>query len=648
MDETTFQHELIQLKNRVSEMASTYYRLPSSPQSQPVLQDKFAHQLEGVKSRLQSMQTSLGHLIAERSQKLTPQSLLNNDGAKLPAHVPVPPTINRLALPSGPLFWQLFTSLRTDVRGLDSRVATLELDLSGLEDQVDRLDPENHTPPASEDNDSSHQQSWAQSLQPSSDVSPQAADDCQPEDQRTSFHDRVFHETSNDASHSCNAAIPPPVYSAVFPTPQGVAFRDREIAQLEERIRQTQEDLRQSEDLISQKDAELEQMSRECQIKDSRIAELDRISHERGKAAVAYHKEFRHLLRTRDADLQSRTAQQQAMQQSFRQARNRIQDLEQSVRDFRSSEKHAREELIASKDSEISKLQGFCEAKNAVVSEQEQIISRGAQIIQERDDEIERLCRRLKIVDDDHRQEIRERERCSKLLDERDQEIKQLQQSLTQALLPKQSPLKRRSISSDTNAQPRDGESLIRCSPFATASASVPPKLLSTGQWTPQPIHKYERLPHEQARLSAWSPDTGAQYRFGVPGVATPPAQQRPLKAEEQKRDLRRSDSLKLLQRLALAEEGANKPAQGDRMGSSDGARRHRLPLDSIYRPPLPALLPPVPPRKTASSADLSARRNDDFGPEHQRPISKHQSHQDVSRRKLQPYVEEGEQNGEE
>ena len=56
---------------------------------------------------------------------------------------------SRLTIPSGPVFWQLFNSWRSDFEGLDTRVAGLEQDVDALEDRVDRLEPDRFTPAGS-------------------------------------------------------------------------------------------------------------------------------------------------------------------------------------------------------------------------------------------------------------------------------------------------------------------------------------------------------------------------------------------------------------------------------------------------------------------------------------------------------------------
>lgn len=162
MDENDFQRELVQLKTRVSQMVASFNRaaptlLPPTPSS-----DVFLDHLQDVKDRLQTMQDSLNQTNAS-------QSCSSNTGYNINAVMPTNSAIhvphNSLTLPSGPLFWQLFTSLRTDVRSLHTRVADLEQNYSDLEDRVDRIDPAQITPAGS---DASHLQWEHNYVQPAS------------------------------------------------------------------------------------------------------------------------------------------------------------------------------------------------------------------------------------------------------------------------------------------------------------------------------------------------------------------------------------------------------------------------------------------------------------------------------------------------
>lgn len=64
-----------------------------------------------------------------------------------------------ISLPSGPVFWQLFESLRDDIRGMDVRVERMENRFQSLEDRVRHLEAGLFTPtlsPTSETDGSVH------------------------------------------------------------------------------------------------------------------------------------------------------------------------------------------------------------------------------------------------------------------------------------------------------------------------------------------------------------------------------------------------------------------------------------------------------------------------------------------------------------
>lgn len=181
-------------------------------------------------------------------------------------------------------------------------------------------------------------------------------------------------------------------------------------------------------------------------------------------------------------------------------------------------------------------------------------------------------------------------------------------------------------------------EKVLYCqpSPFATATSR---STSNAGQWTPKAIENYTPLPHEQRRASAWKPDLLAaeqHHKFGVPGeLASPTPLEERTPPGNNRRDLRRSDSVKLLQRLALIEEGGSRPTR-PHAGALSVTKRLRLPLDDYDE-----VRPRLPPRKMISVDELGSRAKNDGETSHQRPMSRHQSIQDLPGHKLQAYVED-------
>lgn len=183
-------------------------------------------------------------------------------------------------------------------------------------------------------------------------------------------------------------------------------------------------------------------------------------------------------------------------------------------------------------------------------------------------------------------------------------------------------------------------------SPFATAGTPTRRPTSNPGEWTPKAIDNYAPLPHEQRRASAWKTGllTAEQHhKFGVPGeLASPTPSEERTPPGNNSRDLRRSDSVKLLQRLALAEEGGGRSSR-PHAGALSITKRSRLPLDNDDDV---ASRPRLPPRKMASVNELGSRAKNDGEGGHQRPVSRHRSIQNFPRHKLQAYVEDGASGG--
>lgn len=666
MDENTFQRELIQLKTRVSQMAmqmaSTVHRPYSFPRTMPVPNDAFLDHLQDVKIRLQSMQNSLNHMNAKRD---SPTGVNVSHDTTMPTDSALPSPDGNF-LPSGPLFWRLFTSLQTDVSGLRTRVADLEQNVSDLEDHVDRLDPNRLTPPAS-DAEITPYPHWEHIYaQPSYGFN--YAPEHRPENlaNLNDFwypgHVQKPSELDTEIASATRAPCQTPA-GRMFNRPQnfcgspkhtsstppaGVAFRDREIAQLEELMRAAQEDLRRSEELVSRKDDEL--AHQHCQILnyDARVRELEMTLAEREAALSSYSQilsqrqseidSLRASCQAKDAEIVNWTVKHDQLGTSYLRKRNQLNSADQQIKHMQQSldnlqyKQDEMDEVFAGKEDEMRRMRDFCDSKDAVIYRQEQIIARGATLMQERDEEIERHSGELQVVKDDLEDERRQKQRFSRLFDERGETISQLRTSLNQALTP--ISMQSKNDTEATEDESRDEHRAdVTYSPFATCGLEA-----HSQKWTPKAFKGYTRLAHEQRRAVSW--ENGR--RFGEPsplGLASSHFAQ-PAK-ESRTKDLRRSDSLKLLQRLAL-DDGRTSPNNVTEAEPST-SRQRRLPLEDLSsRPPLPAPLP-LPPRRLSSVADLT-RKPDDAGSDCHKPISKHHSMLELpqSRHSLQAYVEEG------
>jgi chaperonin cofactor prefoldin len=151
MDQPTFQDELRKLKQRVSELhsMSQWYLRPGtmSQATSDDQRDPFVQQLHGLHAQMSTLKVQMSNLQASLPQLRQPVN------GQFPTSQPHQPTVepSRINLPSGaPAFWQLISALKTDVRHIDERVASLESSQSELEDRIDCLDPHRFTPPGSE------------------------------------------------------------------------------------------------------------------------------------------------------------------------------------------------------------------------------------------------------------------------------------------------------------------------------------------------------------------------------------------------------------------------------------------------------------------------------------------------------------------
>jgi hypothetical protein len=186
---------------------------------------------------------------------------------------------------------------------------------------------------------------------------------------------------------------------------------------------------------------------------------------------------------------------------------------------------------LHSSSGELDKLQMFCEEKDAVVYQQEQIIAQGASILQERDAEIDRLSAAL---DESKRSEQDAREHAAKnkrTIQKRDLQLEDLQleaKAERERRCRLEDLMRRDAEAMRTKAKDARSDAEVRHSGRSFANAgNVPADVLSRGQsgrqnplWTPQPIPSNSRLPHEEDRASFWENGEHApttKHKFGSP-----------------------------------------------------------------------------------------------------------------------------------
>ncbi|KAK4574312.1 hypothetical protein LTR86_002073 [Recurvomyces mirabilis] len=434
---------------------------------------------------------------------------------------------------------------------------------------------------------------------------------------------------------------------------EGVAFRDQEISRLDDLLRDAQEKARLSEQQFDGQRQALFDMQVRCDGRDIEVARLK---------ADALQRDI-HLQQMNDY-LQSRDEQRDRQLSNFQQVvdrsrektgimasqERRIEKLQRILQDCQNSKDEEIDHILHGRSEEVRRLQGFCEQKDVVARSQEEIIARGAKLIQQRDDEIEALTRSRTAMEDDIKDERRQRLRVSKLLEERDGELVELKSELAARAV----------VEDGTRPQVDDRE---QSSPFEMTMRALP---TAAPMWSPRPIPGNRRLANEARRASAWDQGErrGGKPMFGAPSPlgtwskrdASPPRRRvssphpraiRHLLSDEvdeaKTRAPRASDDRKQghTSTSATREErdATGSPAfHDDRIPFSRSRNeRHSLPLDRAVYPPLPV--------KVQSLADLRqtiGREKSDHR------ISKHQSMRELRRRALQPYVEtEAESGGE-
>ena len=522
MDHRNFRRELHTLKQQVSELSprfqSTTQHMAYNLAEERPLDDPFTAQLQDVNAHVGSMEDTMRELKRRLKQPLAAQA---------------PPSMSfswdditaqrNLTLPSGPVFWQLFNSLRSDLRTIDSRVADLERSVSDLEDRVDGLDSNRFTPTSStatsEVGYTNPTQEWPVNVNNKADQQPcmlpepwkdmnrsqvclpipaepmywpgpppvypnilhphQELSACynpyvqsQPQYEASLRSDTVAANSAISHLHMQNdamqgsinkidreneimlqairnltqrleptprhpervqAELPSMSWPKPFEAPE-VRFRDREIARMDELLRISQERLRSTEESIAHKDYAISQLRSE------RDEQRARESAEKSHQMQGTLNRYLDTLNAKNAeivDLQVQVGQRNDALQHWQESWNELNDSYARADEQATAYKHAYydsmvradrdiQKISSDHDEEMTKLKEFCEEKDAVIQRQEDVIARGAKLLEQRDEEIESISRKLRAADDDRKHARRTQERLDRLLSERDAEIDQL------------------------------------------------------------------------------------------------------------------------------------------------------------------------------------------------------------------------------
>lgn len=431
--------------------------------------------------------------------------------------------------------------------------------------------------------------------------------------------------------------------------PEGVVFRDREIARMDEQLRIAHEQVRVSEEVANQKDALIAQLRSERydfhrnDRADVVGAMETQIKQYRGELAARDMECYglQDAIANKDNEVRAWQEKHREISQAFKHERAEGQARHNYMRGQREHNDHERAKLIANNHDELRQMKEFCEQKDAVIHRQEDVISRGARLLEQRDEELEGIQRELRAVEDDRDYAARTGERIARLLGERDSEIARLKSDSGDA------PVKhiRRNteylldgINESLLEVPEETEGSSR-----TASYRPPPSVQSE-QSTPTHAQRFNSSPLGERRAYVWANDLpGTLHQEPKYPDGTPSPGDRSIRGRAPGRNRRNSNRRypELVKQPSISPE--TQDARGWKSGSrADMGSRWQALDNRTFRPPLPA---PVTARRQASEANLRPTSPNN-ATQKRKTVAKHQSMLELG--KLQPYVEtEGEEGGE-
>lgn len=478
---------------------------------------------------------------------------------------------------------------------------------------------------------------------------------------------------------------------------EGVAFRDRELDRMDDQLKIAQESLKSSEELAAANNTTMHDLRRDLEISQADLErafiqmahdkrnsdevvrglreELEesrrgnqaftmRIEEQQRKidghlmtvsdrdSALRYWKQrcddetsaFQHSIADRDQALQRWEESYYSLSDAWRKENECAIALGSKLDHYRSDRRKELEHVHRSYEREMDKLKEFCEHKDVVIAKQERVMSRGATLMEEKDAELDRLQRRLRVVEDDMQHETRQQKRMGRLLEEKQTEIERLKSS-----------------AKGKERNPGEDEEYQRQPLTMPASTEA----IDSDKTLADQAHVLRRLMEPRLEYLSdgdyYGPREASARQAGRPGS---PRRRRP-RRHESSRHLRDHHSERRHERHDRRPTPPPRPHRHEDRGErfvadkaaetqpelSDRRRRPRFSDDttSFEHPPLPA---PVAARKMASEADLRSSNNAMRGDGAGRSLSKHRSMQELpgasSRRRLQAYVEtEGESDAE-
>ncbi|KAK5135084.1 hypothetical protein LTR08_005609 [Meristemomyces frigidus] len=473
-------------------------------------------------------------------------------------------------------------------------------------------------------------------------------------------------------------------------TVEGAAFRDQEITRLDELLRTAQEDLAASEQRVL-----------------AQIHALQKVRYEYNHREVALHTEqmlsvekeqnlqhLNNILQAKDEEIERLCDDRSQCGQDFVRSQHdlaasatRIGELEGTLRNSQ-AERQESDQALRERSVELRELQEFCNEKDSIARKQEEVIARGARLLEERDDDIEGLGSRLRAMESENQNQVR-LAHASKLREERkDADMAKMKVGIARACaMPQRSARQWNHDLKSPDGQlalvkarldacariagvpaPQDFD-LVECvAPDGSLQAVAvsrneptrsvkfldePGPSWSQGSnapsWSPQPIRGDRPLPNEARRASVWNSEKGSfpGPEFGKPSPIGHRRAAPSMDAGHWRTNVdefayfpvpsirgatlqpKPSHQATAAHPVVYTSDCTTQTDAAPHRGSKHG--RRGLSPERTFMPPLPA---PVPAQRMQSTADM-------------RPVRKHQSMQDLPRRTLQAYVETEESGGE-
>ncbi|KAI7262441.1 hypothetical protein KC352_g9742, partial [Hortaea werneckii] len=457
MDAPTFQLELHQLKQQIAELANK--RRVSAAATRPddfpsTSYDAFSQQLGDLKTNLEDLDGRL-HAARAESQASLPWSQCTAN-----------PQMEHQSAPSNAILWRTLESLQNDCNSTGSRIMALEKSVSDLEDRMDRVQPQFTPPGSTNGSTNSWQEhertgdarsKTAESRLPDAEPSPQEQllrqklelasvtmstlkkynktmlkQNCQLDEENAKVMRDIIalnaglHGINTQPSSSITQpakskeAVDHETHSSMQGTlrephghfkdtdenatisPGAVAFRNLEIARLDEQLCRTQEELRTSEQHLADKELELAHMHRIRETSaeaEERIALMQNSLLDRENEVV----QLSEVMREKDHKIERLSADCRQMYRNSQQSLNELREASASTQSLlgdlerqRCQWDEERAQLMREHQDELRKMQALCEYKDEVAGEQNRVIAEGARLIRLRDDEIDRLDRRFR------------------------------------------------------------------------------------------------------------------------------------------------------------------------------------------------------------------------------------------------------------